>query len=100
MYVNSVVAARPALRVGALQFGTLRAGALKDWRRGSQWVPGNSRAFLEIIWMARKFLCIPGHFRDFLRFPAISRMLVNVGALRLRVGESGDAGWCVAVAVW
>ena len=33
-------------------------------------------------------------------FPGISRGLVNIGALRLRVGESGAAGWCAAAAGW
>ncbi len=76
------------LRAGALQVGALRVGALQDWCRGFQWFPGNSREFPDIHWISRKS---PG-------IPVISRGLMNVGALRLRNGESGAAGWCAAAA--
>ena len=74
-----LVAAKPTLRVGALQVGALRAGALQVGAvvtNGFPGIPGNSGAFPEI----------PGNSREFLGFACDFT----------RVGEC----WCAAAAGW
>ncbi len=63
-------------------------------------MPGHARRFPGFPGHSPEFPEIPGDSREFPWLPVISRGLVNVGALRLQIGESGAAGWCADDAGW